>query len=265
MKTIKAKGLKFAVHDSGQGRPVLLVHGFPLHHAMWSAQIEALTPRCRVIAPDLRGFGESEAAGDVVTMDMFADDLAVILDALEIEEPVCLCGFSMGGYIAFAFWRKYASRVRSMILPNTRPSADTPEAADGRRKMADRVLAEGSEPLIESMIGKMFAPDTPKRDPALVRKVRAMMEANSREGVAATLRGLADRADVTAMLPRMDVPALVIVGSEDQISTPKEMSGMAKAIPRAKFVEIPGAGHMAPMEKPREFCDALTGPAAGVI
>ena len=106
--------------------PLLLVHGFPLDHTMWAAQIEAISSRCRVIAPDLRGFGRSPPAGERTTMEQFADDLAGLLDAIGISEPVVYCGLSMGGYIGWQFWRKHANRLRGLILCDTRATADSP-------------------------------------------------------------------------------------------------------------------------------------------
>jgi pimeloyl-ACP methyl ester carboxylesterase len=265
MKTIRARGLDFAVHDSGQGPPVLLIHGFPLNHTMWSPHMDELAATRRVIAPDLRGFGGSQTSPGVATMEDYADDLFAILDALEVRDPVTVCGFSMGGYIAFAFWKKYASRVRGMVLCDTRASADTPEAAKGRRALAERVLADGHEPVLDAMLGKLFAPETSERDPGLIEQVREMIESNSLEGIAAALRGMAGREDATALLPKIDVPVLVIVGAEDAIIPPAEMRDLANAMPRAALIKIPDAGHMTPMENPQGFRDALASPEAAEV
>ena len=115
-------------------------------------------------------------------MEQFADDLAALLDALAIGEPVVYCGLSMGGYIAFQFWRKYAERLRGLILCDTRAAADTPEAAAARRVMADRVLAEGPGPLVETMLPRLFAETTRRERPELVEALRRVMMANSPRG-----------------------------------------------------------------------------------
>src|SRR4051812_42353714 len=112
MKTARISTGELAYIDRGEGLPVLLVHGFPLDHTMWDAQIDGLCEDFRVIVPDLRGFGQSPL-GDYesnvgISMEQYADDLAELLDALGIREPVVLVGFSMGGYIAWQFVRKYA-------------------------------------------------------------------------------------------------------------------------------------------------------------
>ncbi len=113
MKTQTIDAVELAFVDRGAGPPLVLVHGFPLDHSMWNDQIETLSDEYRVIVPDLRGFGQSGVTKGVVTMQRFADDLAALLDALEVHQPIALAGLSMGGYVAFAFWRKYAPRLRA--------------------------------------------------------------------------------------------------------------------------------------------------------
>src|SRR5262249_24557688 len=105
MNTVRIFTGELAYVDRGDGQPVLLVHGFPLDHTMWDAQIAALSERYRVIAPYLRGFGQSPLGNvdpDVgITMECYANDLAALIDAIDIKERIVLAGFSMGGYIAW--------------------------------------------------------------------------------------------------------------------------------------------------------------------
>jgi pimeloyl-ACP methyl ester carboxylesterase len=257
LKTVVANGVELAFVDRGSGTPILLVHGFPLDHTMWHAQIDALSADYRVIAPDLRGFGRSGATDTAVTMEQFADDLAALLDALPVSEPLVLCGLSMGGYIAFQFWRKYAARLRGLVLCDTRAVGDTPEAAAARRDMAERVRREGPAPLVEGMIPRLLAPATLEQRPELVAALRRVMMANDRKGIAAAALGMAERLDCTPLLGRIACPTLVIVGQLDAISTPAEMRVIAAAIARARLVEIAGCGHMSPLERPAEFNAAL--------
>jgi pimeloyl-ACP methyl ester carboxylesterase len=250
MQIIQTSIVRLAMLEAGSGIPVLFVHGFPLSHAMWRPQIEGLAAHCRVIAPDLRGFGESEVSSGKVTLEQFADDLAALVDCLGVTEPVVFCGLSMGGYIAWPFWRKHRARVRAMILCDTRAVPDAPEAAEGRRKMADRVEAEGPQVAAEAMLPKFFAKGTLARQPHLEEFTRQTILANSPQGIAAAQRGMAEREDATGLLASIDVPTLVLVGTEDVISTPDEMRNIANALPHAQFVEVPDAGHMATLENP---------------
>jgi 3-oxoadipate enol-lactonase len=234
----------------GKGQPVLFVHGFPLTHAMWNAQIAAFSGKYRVIAPDLRGFGESPSAGDTLTMERCADDMHGLLHGVFVDNPIVFCGLSMGGYIAWQFFQKYRAQLKALILCDTRATADSPEAAAGRRKLAESVLSDGVQSAIDVMLPRLFSPKTTERFPQLIAEAKAMILRNKPQGVAAGLLGLAERPDCTALLGSIDVPTLVICGQDDQITSANEMRGMAEAIPGSTYVEIPSAGHMSPIENP---------------
>ncbi len=248
MKHIRVNSHDFAVHDQGSGPPILFVHGFPLNHSMWNAQLGSLANEFRVIAPDLRGFGESEVTTGTVTMETFADDLAGLLDALEIQERCCLCGLSMGGYIAWQFLRKNSDRLSALVLCDTRAVADSAEAVHARKKLAEQVINEGTAIAAESMIPRLFAESTIATQPDVVEAVRRMIVDTDPQGVAAALHGMAIRPDSTELMSTIKIPTLVVVGTEDKLSPPAEMRMMADAIENAEFLEVPSAGHMAPME-----------------
>jgi pimeloyl-ACP methyl ester carboxylesterase len=244
--------------DRGEGPVVVLLHGFPLDGSMWAAQIEGLSTHYRVIVPDLRGFGQCPPSEDVTTMEQMADDVADALDALAVDEPLTLAGLSMGGYVALAFWRKYAARLRALVLCDTRAAADTPEAIRTRHETARRVLAEGTSVLAETMAPRLFSPVTTRDRPHVVDAVRQMILRADPRAAAAALRGMAVRTDSTPLLGQIDCPVLALVGSDDAITPAAEMRDMTRAIPHAQFVEIPQAGHLAPMEQPAEVNAALT-------
>jgi 3-oxoadipate enol-lactonase len=257
MKTRKVNEIKLAFVARGKGDPILLVHGFPLDHTMWSAQIDVLAESHRVIAPDLRGFGQSGVTDGVVTMQQFAEDLVALLDALKITEPITLCGLSIGGYIAFQFWHEYADRLHRLILCDTRAAADSPEKAAGRWEAADRVLREGAAPLVDAMIPRLLAEDHSQQNSRCVDSLRRVMLHTDPRGIAAAARGMAQRTDMTPILGKIQCPTLVMVGAEDTISPVEEMRSMAEAIPDAQFVEIAGAAHLSPMEKPTKANAAI--------
>jgi 3-oxoadipate enol-lactonase len=243
------------VYAQGKGTPLLFVHGFPLTHMMWHFQVEAFSKKNRVIVPDLRGFGESTVTTGTVTMEEMADDLHGILHGVWVDKPVVLCGLSMGGYIAWQFFRKYRGQLRALILCDTRATPDAPEAAAGRLKLADTVIADGPQAVYDATAPKLLSPKTVERWPDLVANVQSMVIRNKPAGIAAALRGMAERPDCTELLPQIDVPTLVICGQDDQITPPAEMQKMAEAIPGAQFVQIPNAGHLSPLENP----DAVNG------
>jgi pimeloyl-ACP methyl ester carboxylesterase len=243
--------------ERGRGTPVLLVHGFPLDHTMWQGQIDALAERFRVIAPDLRGFGQSGVTPGLATMPRMADDVAELLNGLAITGSVALCGLSMGGYVAWQFARRYPERLAKLIVCDTRAVRDTPEAAANRIALAERVQKEGPGFVADTMLPKLFAPATIEANAPCVEATRQVILRTDPKGIAAASRGMAQRPDVTAWLAQIAVPALVICGQHDQISTVAEMRGLIGLLPRAKFVEIPDAGHMSPLERPAEVNAAI--------
>lgn len=253
------------VHDSGSGVPVLFVHGFPLDHTIWRRQIDALKSTCRVLAPDLRGFGRSGGAGaEVLSMEQFADDLNALLDAMVLNEPVVFCGLSMGGYVAFRFAERHHRRLRGLILCDTRPGADSEEAATNRMQLAAKVLRSGAKQAVAAMLPKLVAEQTNRNRPEVVDELRETILNTDRRSIAAALRGMAQRPDSTPLLSRIPVPTLAVCGSDDALTPPDAMRAMAAEIPHAQYVEIADAGHMTPMEAPnpvnaaiREFVQSL--------
>jgi len=257
---VSVRGLSLFVEVRGEGRPLLFVHGFPLDHTLWREQLNWLPQQgsFQVIAPDLPGFGQSERLpGDVVSMERFADDLAALLGVLGIREPVVYCGLSMGGYIGWQFWKRHRAQVAALVMCDTRAAADSPEAAQVRLQNAERVLEEGPAFLADTMLERLFAPSTRKNSPDLVADVRRVMVSTSPQTIAAALRGMAHREDFTGQLATIDVPTLLVCGRQDALSPVEEMRWVADAIPSAQFVVLEDAGHLAPLEAPQAFHEAL--------
>ncbi len=247
---VKINGLSFYAAVRGQGPALTLIHGFPLSHRIFDAQFRTLSGEYRVITPDLRGFCKTPITETDVTMDTYADDIAALLEHLEVEQTV-LGGLSMGGYIAFAFWRRYPERVRALILMNTRAAPDTEEGRQNRYRTAERVQEEGLSPLIENMIPKLLSPGTLKGKPHVVRKLRSIMESASVAGVVAALKAMAGRPDSRPTLETITVPTLIISGQEDQLIPVSEAEEMFLRIPQAQLRVIERAGHLTTMERPR--------------
>jgi pimeloyl-ACP methyl ester carboxylesterase len=243
--------------DAGHGSPILLIHGYPLSSKMWQPQIEALSASFRVIAPDLRGFGASEAPPGPYPMDVLADDCAALLDHLEITQPVTVCGLSMGGYVSFAFWRKHPQRVSRLILAATRALPDAPEAAENRLKAAALAEKEGSEAIARAMLPKMLSPTTQAAHPELVAQVKAIMLEASVPGIVGALMGMRARPDSTPTLPTITVPTLIIRGDDDPFASIEENAAMQQAIPDARLVRIPNAAHLPNLEQPVLFDAAV--------
>ncbi len=248
---ININDTRLAFVDEGRGQPILFIHGFPLSRAIWQPQIEALAKNFRVIAPDLRGHGESAAPAGVYNMSTFADDLDALIEARQCG-PVVLAGHSMGGYISFAFYRRYPQKVRGLALFCTRAGADSEEGKAGRENLAQRAEREGAAAVAEQMLPKMLAATTTASRPELVTHVRQIMLATSINGLAGSLRGMAARPSSLDLLSKIAVPALVIAGAGDLIIPIQEAEMMAQGIPNAPLHLISNAGHLASLENPAE-------------
>lgn len=257
MPTRPVNGVTLSYGDRGDGAPPLvLLHGFPLDNRVWDAQRADLSSRWRVVAPDLRGFGQSASADTDFTIESFADDVHALL-ASTGALPCVLGGLSMGGYVALAYARKYPADLRGLVLVDTKAEADTAEAKAGREKMADLARTAGAKAVADQMMPKMLAPDTPEERPEVAERLREIMESCPPATIARALRAMRDRPDRTAELSSVRVPALVVVGEADAITPVAQAEAMRNQLPDATVAVIRGAGHMTPMEQPGQVNEAL--------
>jgi 3-oxoadipate enol-lactonase len=213
-------------------------------------------PVWRAVVPDLRGYGESTVVPGKTTLDIFASDIAGLLDGLGIQEVV-IGGLSMGGQIVMEFCRLYPERVRGILLAATFCRAETEEGRRQRAFMADRLLKEGMQPYTDEVLPKMVTPANLIALPAVADHVRAMMRGTNPVGAAAALRGRAERPDYAETLARLDVPALVVVGDEDAFTTQADAEQMSGLLKQSELIWIKGVGHMPNLESEGEFNEAL--------
>lgn len=246
------------VIEAGAGRPLVLLHAFPLNASMWAAQRQPLGISYLLVCPDLCGFGGSTLPAGEPNLDAVADDVAAMLDARRITEPVALGGLSMGGYVAMAFWRRYPERVAALILADTKATADSaPAAANRERIAAEVVAARSSAQLVAELLPKLIGTTTKEQRPLVHDRVKALIESAPPLAVAWAQRAMAARPDSLADLGAVDVPTLVIVGAQDELSSVSDATAMVDAIPRARLVTIESAGHLSSMEAPEAFTAAL--------
>jgi len=254
VRSIVIDGYEFAYREVGTGPVALFVHGFPLDGTMWDDQLARLAEARRCVAPDLRGFGRSDPPGDaVLTMERHADDLAHLCGALGADR-VDLVGLSMGGYVALAFAERYPERLRSLALVDTRAAADTEEGRAARDLMATRVVTEGRGAVVDELMAALLGPDATL---GVRARLRSMIEGTRYETLVGALAGMKLRPDRTGVLGGLDLPVAVVVGEHDRLTPPAAAEAMARATPRAEFTVVPGAGHMAPMERPDGVAGAL--------
>ncbi|HET9479349.1 MAG TPA: alpha/beta hydrolase [Pyrinomonadaceae bacterium] len=257
MSFTRVDDIQMAYTDTGLGLPVVLLHGYPFNRSLWSEQVNALSNSYRVITPDLRGLGETDATQGPATMNQMAQDVAALMDQLEISRAA-VGGLSMGGYVALAFYKQFPSRVRALVLADTRAQADTEEGKQTRFQQAEKARAEGMAGIADSMLPKLLTPETVSKRPEVVKRVRDMMLKTKPEGAAGALLGMAERDDQTPLLSQISCPTLIMVGQEDPITPVQDSEKMHREIAGSRLVVIENAAHVSNLERTEQFNDELT-------
>ncbi|MFN8635728.1 MAG: alpha/beta fold hydrolase [Chloroflexota bacterium] len=248
--------LRYAEHGDRSAAPVVLLHGFPLNGAMWDEVVSALSDRYRVVVPDLRGHGATEAPnGPYETVD-YAADVVVLLDELGIEQTAVV-GLSMGGYVAIQLMTRWPERLTAVVLADTMGHGDSEERKQARAAQAAVIEQDGLGPFADLVMPRMFAPAVFADRPQLVERFRQTILSQRPHAVIAALQGLASRPDMLGPLAEVRLPTLVLVGSEDAATTPDDARELARVIHDAELVVVEGAGHMSCWEDPNAFNAAV--------
>lgn len=227
---------------------LLLLHAFPLDASMWQPQVDALNGDLPVVAPNFPGFGGSPMGEDVMRMDAAADLAVEALHGAGIDRAI-VCGLSMGGYVAFALWRRHRERVAGLVLANTKSGPDDEAGKERRRALAERLRAEGNGFMVEDPPPLLSAEGSPE----LWERAREIIRAQPAEAIAAASLGMAERPDSTPDLAGIDVPTLVITSTGDALIPPDATKPMAEQISGARLEVIEGAGHLSNLEAPDQF------------
>ena len=250
-REFRARQAPLYVRDAGHGPAIVLLHAFPLNSRMWEPQLEELSDRFRVIAPDFAGFGLSWVPEGTFSLDEQAHAIDLTLDDLQIDELV-LVGLSMGGYVALPLLERLGSRVRGLVLANTRATADDEATVSERHRLATEVEAEGVDVAAEELLPKLLGATAARDRPDLVDRVHGLVLESREAGMAGALRAMAARRDWTSRLARISCPVLVIGGEEDLLVPPATVHAMAARI-RNAVVEILPGGHLSNLESSADF------------
>lgn len=239
--------------EVGSGPSVLLIHGFPLCRTLWRPQVAALTAAgYHVIAPDLRGFGESDTDSGIATIGRYVDDLVELLDLLEVEKTVAV-GMSMGGYLLFDLQKRFTDRLSAAVFAVTRCLPDDEAGKQRRYQLAKAVQLHGPQAVADPFLDLLVSATLRESRPKLAEEVYSWMISTSTQGLVSGLLAMADRPDATEQLADIQIPSLVI-GAADDLAIPPEHSEMISAgIKGSELVIIPTAGHLANLESPTEF------------
>ena len=249
--------MKLAFEEHGSGKPVVLLHAFPLNRKMWLPQADALeAENFHVILPDLRGFGESYSFADINSIEEMAKDVAELLETLKIESAI-VGGLSMGGYVLFNFYRLFPEKCSALIFCDTTFSADSEEKRESRMDLIENIEKNGSEALIENMLPNLFSDFTKENNKDLVAEIEVIFSKVNPQAAIAALRGMAEREDHETVLRKIYIPTLLIFGAEDNIARFEVQSEMENKILNSVLVRIKNAGHFSNLEQPAQFNSPL--------
>lgn len=253
MAKVKINNIEVYYEITGNGEPILLVHGHPFDHTMWEPQTEAFSKYYQIITPDLRGYGKTPLPQTPTRFEDYGTDLLKLMDSLNIGS-FHVAGLSQGGQIIMELFRQAPSRIKSLIFADTFAGPDTPEAKKARNDMADRMEKEGMDVYADDAIYKMVRREHVASMPNVAAHVLKMMKSTLPKGAATAMRARSERINyLKEVLPTINVPTLVIVGRQDEFTPVEKAEELQENLQNSKMVVIEDAGHMPNLEHPDEF------------
>lgn len=251
---VQAADIRVTYMDEGNpdGTPLIFIHGFPFSKLMWENQIEVFKHHIRVLAYDVRGFGNTEPGTIAYSMDQFGQDLFHFMDALKIEKAV-VCGLSMGGYIALHAIEQHPERIVGVILADTQCSADD---AEGKQKRIDTIASIREKGLLEytqDSLKKLFSELSVANKKEEIAFIKHTIQRTRVETVCNTLQALADRAEKCSFLDFITMPVLIMVGEHDVITPPEAAKKIHARIAGSMLHIIDHAGHVSNLENTSSF------------
>lgn len=251
--SIPIQDINLSYDDLGEGTvPIIFIHGFPFDKSMWESQLEFLKSSFRVIAYDIRGFGQSTDETSHLSMDLFADDVIEFMDTLKIKKAI-ICGLSMGGFIALNLMKRFPERFSALILCDTQCIADTPEVKENRFKAIKKIEADGVFDFNDGFIKKVFHKESLENKKELVRNLRNVVFSNSEHIIKQGLIALAERSETCSILNDIKVPTLILCGREDEVTPLVQSEMMHASIDGSVLYVIDKAGHVSNLEQPDVF------------
>jgi len=253
---LTVKDLAVFTNGNPNKNPIVFVHGFPLDHFMWDKQVEFLSNDFYCVRYDIRGLGVSPAGDGQFTMESFVDDLESVIDELKLNKPV-LCGLSMGGYISLRALERMQDKFSAVILCDTRSEPDNNEGKLKRAAGIKRINTEGLTLFTKDFITNCYGEHYKQNNKIDLEKRIAKSSQFDPAGVKGSLLAMLGRNDTTEFLGRINIPALIICGEDDALTTPTVMKSMAEKINGSEFVVIKNSGHLSPIENPEEVNKAI--------
>jgi 3-oxoadipate enol-lactonase len=242
-------GARLFYHTVGAGPDLVLLHPTPVHHGFWLPVALAVADRYRIILPDLRGHGQSEAGEGPITVERLAEDVERLLDEVGVRSAI-FAGCSIGSYTLYELWRRIPERCRGLAFCCGKPQPDTAANRQKRSENIEKIRLGGTVAFFNEMTESLVGPTSRVRDPERGQELRAMMDFMKPEAVIAVQEGLGQRPDSQPTIPSITVPVFALAGGEDGSSSPQEMAVIHQLLPESTWHVLEDAGHYAPYEQP---------------
>ncbi len=256
MPVLERDGTRIYFDEAGSGLPVVLLHSFLCSGAMWRQQVPRLAQHGRIVNVDLRGHGESGSLTGPMDLYDLLEDVVEVLDLLDIERAVW-AGLSIGGMIAMRAALRAPERVAALVLLDTHAGPETPFNRIKYTAMGVGARYLGIAPFLPTIARLMFGRTTRLRNPGLVSEWEERFRSAHLPSMLRYLRCLMRRDSVVHQLPEIKIPALVIVGEEDEALPASCSEEIATRLADAHLVVVPRAGHLSALEQPQLVTDEM--------
>ena len=252
----KINNISVITDGEQSSKAMVFIHGFPYDHSMWKKQIDFFSKSYYCISYDVRGFGESDNFDGQHTMEMFVDDLEMVIDEMNLNKPV-ICGLSMGGYIALRAIERFQTKLSAAILCDTRSQADDNAGRLKRALAIKRINTEGHKNFVKEFITNCFGDYFKVNFNEELQSIIEHSQNFDPKAIKGALLAMLSRTDTTSILETIEIPVLLICGENDNLTPPQVMKEMFHKIKNSEFYEIPLAGHLAPIENHSEVNSAI--------
>ncbi|GAB6992436.1 alpha/beta fold hydrolase [Paenibacillus pini] len=254
MEKVLCDGYTLCYAEQGQGEPIVLLHGYCGSSEYWDKVVPLLSDKYRVIVPDLRGHGHSDAPLGAYSIEQMADDVMKLLDELKIDK-VTLFGHSLGGYITLSFTQRYASRLNGFGLIHSTGFPDSDEAKEKRLNAISTIQSEGITTFIDGMVPGLFTPENAESNPEFIQKVKEIGYQTPPQGAAGVALAMRERPDRRDVISASVLPILLVAGEKDKLIPAEKTFTVDK--PNVTQAVIAGAGHMSMFEAPEELAKVM--------
>ncbi|CAM3030755.1 alpha/beta fold hydrolase [Paenibacillus sediminis] len=254
MEKVNVDGYTISYSDQGAGEAAVLLHGFCGSSAYWNDIVPLLSSHYRLIVPDLRGHGRSDAPMGPYSIDQMADDIVKLLDHLQISKATVF-GHSLGGYISLSLAERYPLRMKGFSLVHSTAYPDSEEAKKKRLQAVSSIQAHGIADFVDGLIPGLFAADNVKLMPEKIMRAKEIGYHTPPQGAIGASLAMHDRPDRRDVIANSELPVLLVAGEKDGV-VPHEKTFTAS---KSNIIQsiIPGAGHMSMMEKPQQLANVM--------